>query len=671
MAPPAATSMMSRPGFMASLLEPAPGRLAFALRLSLICALSTYLVERYQTPEPALTAYLVFFLNKPDRGTSLILHAAMVILITILIAGILCTAQVVIDYPFWRLGSMAALSCGLLFLASASRLRPIAATIALIVAYALDLVGSAPAGEVVVRGLLYAWLMVALPAGASLMVNALLAPSPLRCARQAIAGRLELIARSVASPGPKVAAEREAALREGNQALLKWLKLARFERSGDPMELPRLREASGSSFALLTLTERLAPDVTGRDAPVSAELVRLLREAAAAIHRGDCPETLRLPLDAAALAAMTPETRDALNRLASILAAFGMAPPAPPPTQPARKGFFLPDAFTNPDHRHYAFKTTAAAFFCYVTYMLLDWPGIHTCFITCYIVSLGTTGETVEKLGLRLLGCLAGAALGTAAMLWLIPELTSIEALLALVFAGALLAGWIAAGSERIAYAGYQLAFAFFLCVLQGAAPAFDLTIARDRVIGILFGNLVAYLMFTRVWPVSIGQRIDTLLLGLLRQLAAVALVRGDRARQGRAAEVWATLATLEQHLDLSRLEPRSIRPPEAALRPRERLLDIIRPLAGNLLFLSDRHGRELIHAGRQLERMAEQFDARVVSPLRVNAGLPSASAGSETSRKCAGDSPFGAGNDRPLAELEHIIGLLQPITSGDARVTA
>ena len=619
MAPPAATSTMPRPGCIASLLEPAPGRLAFALRLSLICALSTYLVERYQTPEPALTAYLVFFLNKPDRGTSLILHAAMLILITILIAGILFAAHVVIDYPFWRLGSMAALSCGLLFLASASRLRPIAATIALIVAYALDLVGSAPAGEVVVRGLLYAWLMVALPAGASLMVNALLAPSPLRCARQAIAGRLELIARSVASPGPKVAAEREAALREGNQALLKWLKLARFERSGDPEEWRRLREASGSSFALLALTERLAPDVTGREARVSAELARLLREAAAAIRRGDCPETLHLPLDTAALAAMSPDTRAKLQRVAGILAAFAVSSPVmpPPPGPPARRGFFLPDAFTNPEHRHYAFKTTAAALFCYVTYMLLDWPGIHTCFITCYIVSLGTTGETVEKLGLRLLGCLAGAALGTAAMIWLIPELTSIEALLALVFAGALLAGWIAAGSERIAYAGYQLAFAYFLCVLQGAAPAFDLTIARDRVIGILFGNMVAYLMFTRVWPVSIGQRIDALLLGLLRNLTAMTRARGDRERQGCAAELWTRLATLEKHLDLSRLEPGSIRPSEAALRPRERLLELIQPLAGNLLWMTDSQGQAFSRLGRRLERIEERFDARTSTSAR------------------------------------------------------
>ena len=671
MAAPAAASTMPHPGFVTHLLEPTPGRLAFALRLSLICALSTYLVERYQTPEPALTAYLVFFLNKPDRGTSLILHAAMVILITILIAGILFAADVVIDYPFWRLGSMAALSCGLLFLASASRLRPIAATIALIVAYALDLVGSAPAGEVVVRGLLYAWLMVALPAGVSLMVNAILAPSPLRCARQAIARRLELIAHSLENHDPKVTAERERALREGNQAIAKWLKLAHLERSGDPVERRRLREAAGSSFALLALTERLAPAITGQNAPVCVELVRLLREAAVAIRRGDCPETLRLPLDAVSLAAVTPEARDALLRLAGILSDFGIAPPVVTPAQPARKGFFLPDAFTNPEHRHYAFKTTAAALFCYVTYTLLDWPGIHTCFITCYIVSLGTTGETVEKLGLRLFGCLAGAALGTAAMLWLIPELTSIEALMALVFVGALLAGWIAAGSERIAYAGYQVAFAFFLCVLQGAAPAFDLTIARDRVIGILFGNLVAYLMFTRVWPVSIGQRIDRLLLGVLRQLAAMPRVRGDRERQGRAAEVWATLATLEKHLDLSRLEPRSIRPPEAALQPRERLLDIIRLLAGNLLFLSDRNARELIRAGKQLEWMADQFDARVVFPRRVSAALAPASAGPDTSRQRPAQLPFGAWVGGPLADLEHTLDELQPMAAGDTHAVA
>jgi multidrug resistance protein MdtO len=38
---------------------------------------------------------------------------------------------------------------------------------------------------------------------------------------------------------------------------------------------------------------------------------------------------------------------------------------------------------------------------------------------------------------------------------------------------------WVAAGSPRVAYAGFQMAFAFFLCVIQGPGPSFDMTIAR------------------------------------------------------------------------------------------------------------------------------------------------------------------------------------------------
>ena len=79
------------------------------------------------------------------------------------------------------------------------------------------------------------------------------------------------------------------------------------------------------------------------------------------------------------------------------------------PTAPKRGGFFLSDAGTNPEHIAYALKTTGAAMFCYLLYTLLDWPGIHTCVITCYIVSLGSAGETVQKLRLRLAGCVIGA----------------------------------------------------------------------------------------------------------------------------------------------------------------------------------------------------------------------------------------------------------------------
>jgi multidrug resistance protein MdtO len=89
-------------------------------------------------------------------------------------------------------------------------------------------------------------------------------------------------------------------------------------------------------------------------------------------------------------------------------------------------GFFLPDAFTNPAHLQFAFKVTVAAMLCYLFYSILSWPGIHTALITCFIVSLGTAAESVEKLTLRILGCMVGAGLGLLVMLRVVPWATNI-----------------------------------------------------------------------------------------------------------------------------------------------------------------------------------------------------------------------------------------------------
>ena len=110
-------------------------------------------------------------------------------------------------------------------------------------------------------------------------------------------------------------------------------------------------------------------------------------------------------------------------------------------------------------------------------------------------MSLGTAAETIEKLTLRILGCLIGAASGIAAIVYIIPYTTSIGDLMTVVFVGAFASAWFAVGSPRIAYAGFQMAFAFFLCVIQGSGPSFDMVTARDRVIGILIGNIVVYLV--------------------------------------------------------------------------------------------------------------------------------------------------------------------------------
>src|ERR1700758_5498749 len=90
------------------LLAPQPGRLELAIRLAAICALTVLVVEIYQTPDQALSVYLVFFLNHDNRTVSLIVNFLLVALITLIIGFVLLVAMAVINDPMWRVVSMTA-----------------------------------------------------------------------------------------------------------------------------------------------------------------------------------------------------------------------------------------------------------------------------------------------------------------------------------------------------------------------------------------------------------------------------------------------------------------------------------------------------------------------------------------------------------------------------------
>jgi len=83
-------------------------------------------------------------------------------------------------------------------------------------------------------------------------------------------------------------------------------------------------------------------------------------------------------------------------------------------------------------------------------------------------------------------------------------------------------AAWIATSSELLSYAGMQIAFAFFLGILQGYAPATDLTVLRDRVAGILLGNIVITIVFSSFWPQSARSGIRAALAEALRSIGEV-----------------------------------------------------------------------------------------------------------------------------------------------------
>src|SRR3989440_6831555 len=181
--------------------------------------------------------------------------------------------------------------------------------------------------------------------------------------------------------------------------------------------------------------------------------------------------------------------------------------PRPPAHLPKPKSFFVSDAFTNPAHVHFALKVTFAAMFCYIFYMAIDWSGIHTALITCTFIALESTEATFYKGTLRIVGCVIGGALALFSIVSLMPHMETIASLVVLVACAAAIAGWVATGSERISYAGLQIAFAFFYSVFQGYAPDTDLDNVRNRVVGILFGLIVTGLVFQYIWPERASQR--------------------------------------------------------------------------------------------------------------------------------------------------------------------
>ncbi|KHK49647.1 fusaric acid resistance protein [Ralstonia sp. A12] len=594
MAPPAgdiARGIWPRPGEVFRLLAPTPGRAEITTRIAVICALTALVTSIVTTPWAAISAYVVFFMIRPDRVTSIVLSIAMLLLVTVVLGLIIVIAIFCMDDPLWRVVWMVVLSVSLLFLTSASKLRPVGAILAMIVGYGLDELGIAPVGELATRALLYAWLMVAIPVGVVIVVNLVMGPSPRKLACQALARRLRLAAQHLGQAGANRTAL-TACLREGSQQIATWLRLSKVEGSTSSADLAALQQAVASTTAILMAVDLAASEPKARlPVSVATPVIEALQAMAGMLEQGGYPVDIELTLPAGVT--LPPLANAVAAELQSAIAHFAVVEgkpaqaEAPPPK--ARGGFFLPDARTNPAHLRYALKTTAAAMFCYLLYMQLDWSGIHTCFITCYVVSLSSAAETVEKLTLRIAGCLVGAALGIATLVWVLPAMTSITELMALMFVGMWLSAWVAQGSPRIAYAGFQIAFAFLLCVLQGAAPAFDLTIARDRIIGILLGNVVVYLMFTRVWPVSIAGQADVALAALLRQWEAVTRAVRTGQRRTLAAQAMAQQGALEANVALLRYEPAWVRPVPEWIAQRRRALTELEALEGPLFLIAER----------------------------------------------------------------------------------
>jgi multidrug resistance protein MdtO len=609
MAPPVASRSGGIFAWLKDQLAPRSGRAAFAVKLAIICAITALATAIYRTPEPALAAYLAFMVNARDRATSFLLEVVLTFLVAVLIGIVLVTAIFVIDYPALRVCAIAALSFGFLFLASASKLKPLAANFALVVGYGLDKLGQLQVGEAATRELLYAWLFVAMPALVSIVYNTVLGQHPRRLATRELARRLRLCAALLTKPGPDVREELRRSLADGGAEIRQWLNLAKLELGLKRADIARLNQAASSTLEIIAALDVLdccAPPPV----PVCEALAATLEQMAAVLDEGGYPAEIDLELPDWCGLRLCREAVAAVQR--AIVGFSGSSSPDAKPQAKVRAGFFAPDAFSNPVHLQYAVKITTAAMGCYLLYSLLNWPGIHTCFLTCYIVGLGTVAESVEKLTLRIAGALVGASAGLAALLFVMPHLVSVGGLMIVIFLGALGAGYVAAGSPRISYVGFQMAFAFFLCTLQGAAPGFDMKTIRDRLIGIVIGNVAVYLVSTRLWPVSVTDRIDRTVAGSLRALGAAMGAPAHTRRPEAASAVYAGLEQVGADLELAGYEPRPMRGQPSWLQARRTAIEDIAAIQTAVLTVGKLDRAPQLSA--RLESLAKHLERQAVA---------------------------------------------------------
>ena len=501
-------------------LLPFKFRFAATWRIALLCALMAGIAMLYEIPESAISCYLIIYLVKADAVENILLCIGVMVLCSIAVCVIFILFNLTLQDVMLRFFFMALFSGLFMYLSSASSLGDIGNLIALVIAFLMTLIDDIPFSDAATRGLLYALLMAVSPMLLVIIFNYFFGISPRKLLINKLSERFISAQQFFLAREPSAIKVTQAL---STQAECKrYLMLIKLFFLKGKKDIQWLDSMIDNSYEILIMSLSL-PDNT--PTAIRVALSEKCQFIAQCLSENQClSEDQQNRLDVLKNESInSPKYQSLLTDFHSIL-----FKPKVISDPKIKMPFFVEDAFTNPNHKYFAIKTTCAALICYVFYDYFAWQGIHTAMITCYVVALTSVGETVHKLTLRIIGCLIGAFIGIISLIYIIPHLSDVFSLMVLIFFCILPAAWVAAGNERISYAGVQVGLAFLLTVLHGFKPSFDLDVASDRILGILLGNIVMYIMFTKVWPVSIMTAVNKQIKSILASYTALKLKSYD-----------------------------------------------------------------------------------------------------------------------------------------------
>ena len=622
--------------FLTRELRDAPGRANYTLRLTLSCAVLIVLFMTLHIPFLAVALIVVFYVSQPNVLMIKLVSVVFVVTVSVALGGVLLIIKWTYDYPLIRLvASVILFFCAIYLMRVLGKLGLAFFVVALAVIYAQTFPSMTSQSEILVRLLLWLWVAINTAILVTLLVNA--------CFQQAFPGyqfkaRLVVMLRQTArrlsqpddgTPPPTVT---EIA-GQFNQLRSLYQQAARAtpEIAASPQAWQSLMAAALSCSHLTALLQPGDdhPDARRR---IASQLNALADNLPAAAE----VQPLIVPRDGANSAI--------LQEIAEVLARLARGETIPLPQGEVEKApLLLPDAWSNPAYLHFALKTLLATLLCYVFYTAADWQGIHTIMLSCVIVAQPGLGATMQKTWLRIGGALLATLIALLLIVFVQPWTDSLSGLLAMTLPVFALAAWIAAGSERIAYAGIQIGFTFALAFLSWFGPLSNLTELRDRVIGILLGVLVSSIVHLYLWPDSEAPQLKARLAQLYRQLAQTLAARDDEVQQ---VPLFAALTESETLINRVSAEPLGTYahpwpeakswPARATFRQAE---EILRLSEGYRLYAAP-EDTFLARCARRLEAYASDIDAQQNTVERVQAPQPDPA------------NPFGAPLVNALAAL-------------------
>jgi len=513
-------------GFLGRELRPTPGRLGATVRLTLACTAATVPIMIHHIPHGLVVMIVMYLISKEDTTATLLGSVLGLVGVTLGFALALLLWQIALETA-WRLVFVFLFAAVGLYLARTLVIGFLGTAIGLpaMLAMVLPDVMPVPDTEALTEFVLWLWWCIVLGFSVNLGVQLLLSPGdPLVLLRRALVERLravEEIARSRARGASAPVAVRSSLTAftiAGASEMLTHLKMASLRHAW-------VRRHGAELGAVASLVDQLvtaaaALEVAPPPAVASDVAERLTRVATAcgAIARALAGkpaawpgELSHLEISAPARGAAVPTVTAMERTLEEIALAIPRrdGPGSRPRVPGEAKGasLLVPDAFRNPEYVRFALRGALACLICEVLFVGFDYSGIYTSVITCFVVSLSTVGASTQKGVLRFAGSAVGGAMGILGLMYVLPHVETLGGFWVVFAAGTALAAWVNFGSPRVSYGGYQVGLAFYKVILQGWGPVTELTVARDRLVGIALGLVVFGILEHVLWPVRASDR--------------------------------------------------------------------------------------------------------------------------------------------------------------------